>query len=140
MIDEQLKSRILQAIREFNGELNWRGLAIAVGIDPFQSDALVAFQETVDSLQHSHAFRMEFDERGTVRFWVDEAEQRAGAALGDQLGGNLVADGRDEHGWRRNLAPITRPANRPNDLLASAHKKLRPDRAEFIRLAGTLVQ
>jgi hypothetical protein len=98
MIDEQLKTRILQAIREFNGELNWRGLAIAAGIDPFQSDALLAFQETVDSLQHSQAFRMECDERGTVRFWVDEAEQHAGAASGDQLGGNSVAGRGDDHG------------------------------------------
>jgi hypothetical protein len=97
MIDEQLKTRILQAIREFNGELNWRGLAIAAGIDPFQPDALVAFQETVDSLQHSQAFRMEFDERGTVRFWVDEAEQRAGTATGDQLGGSLVPGHGEEH-------------------------------------------
>jgi hypothetical protein len=36
-----LKARILQAIRDFNGELDWRGLADKLGIEPSYSDGLL---------------------------------------------------------------------------------------------------
>jgi hypothetical protein len=75
--EELLKTRILEAIRRFNGELDWRGLAIASGVDPCPSDALLAFHAAITSLQHAQAFRLEFDARGMVRFWLDSgAESR----------------------------------------------------------------
>jgi hypothetical protein len=65
-----LKTRILQTIREFNGELNWQSLAAAVAVEPFFSDGLLAFHEGVTALPYAHAFRLEFDQQGTVRYWV----------------------------------------------------------------------
>jgi hypothetical protein len=74
MNEELLKSRILEAIRRFNGELDWAGLAIAVGIDPYTADAsLPLLAAAITSLHRANAFRMEFDEYGIVRFWVDES-------------------------------------------------------------------
>jgi hypothetical protein len=69
---EQLKAKILQSISRFNGELDWRGLAIASGVDPFSTDALLPFHTAITSLHHAHAFRLEFDEWGTVRFFIDQ--------------------------------------------------------------------
>jgi hypothetical protein len=66
-----LKAQILQAIRDFNGELDWRHLADKVGIEPSYSDGLLGFHEAVTALHHGREFRLEFDEQGTVRFFID---------------------------------------------------------------------
>src|SRR5271166_6191495 len=44
-----LKTRILQAVREYDGQLDWQGLAAIVGVDPLanKSEPLVAFQQAV---------------------------------------------------------------------------------------------
>ena len=66
-----LQARILQAIRDFNGELDWRGLADRVGIEPSNSNGLLRFHEAITALHHAQSFRLEFDDQGIVRFFID---------------------------------------------------------------------
>jgi hypothetical protein len=94
------EAQILHTIRQFNGKLDWQGLAAAVG-----ADSLPAFQAAVTSLYRARAFGLEFDDGGTVRFWtLDEREgdeqhddhqpsrQVASQAAGDQPKGSADAD------------------------------------------------
>jgi hypothetical protein len=68
-----LKTRILQAVREYDGQLDWQGLAAIVGVDPLanKSEPLVAFQQAVTALRCAETVRLEFDDQGIVRFWAD---------------------------------------------------------------------
>jgi hypothetical protein len=69
-----LKARNLQAVRDFNGELDWRRLPDKVGIEPSYSDGLLSFHEAVTASHHGREFRLQFDEQGTVRFFIDSNE------------------------------------------------------------------
>jgi hypothetical protein len=75
--EQRIKTRILEAIRRFNGELDWTGLAVAAGINPYAAEAPVALLAAdLTSLQHADAFRLEFDEHGIARFWLDSGADR----------------------------------------------------------------
>ena len=63
-----LKTRILQAVREYDGHLHWHGLATVIGVDPRAETG--AFQRAITALRGAGSVRLEFDELGIVRFWT----------------------------------------------------------------------
>jgi hypothetical protein len=63
-----LTARILQTVREYNGQLDWQGLAVVVGVDPRAVTG--ALQQAGTALHRDESVRLEFDEHGIVRFWT----------------------------------------------------------------------
>jgi hypothetical protein len=71
---DPLENRIVQAIRENDGQLDWRGLAAKLYIfDPIaQRPEFMALSEAITALRLAGIVRLEFDEKRAVRFWIDE--------------------------------------------------------------------
>jgi hypothetical protein len=71
---DPLENRIVQAVRENDGQLDWRGLAAKLYIfDPMaQRQEFMALSEAITALRLAGIVRLEFDDERAVRFWINE--------------------------------------------------------------------